>query len=90
MICPNCSEKTEAIKSLISKGEILTGCQKCLTPQLQKGSGTNHSHFKRVQQTKFRRELTQPVAPREYISAFGADAARERGYTDEQIRKFSN
>lgn len=90
MICSNCQSETGSIKSIISNGTILTGCDKCLTGQrLQKGNDNSSKYYKREQQTKFRKELTQPFEPREFIKAYGHEAARSRGMSDEFIRKNS-
>ena len=89
MICPNCKEESDSLKSVIRKGTLLTGCGKCLSTSLQHGTETTHGYYKRQQQTQYRRELTQPVDPREYIKAYGVDGARNRGMSDETIRKYS-
>lgn len=77
------------MRSVIAHGKILEGCDKCLSSQLQQGSGTTAAYYKREQQTKFRKELTQPVAPREFIQAYGHEVARSYGMSDEFIRKNS-
>jgi ribosome-binding protein aMBF1 (putative translation factor) len=89
MICIKCDRKCNSIKSVIVSGSIIEGCENCISSNLQKGSGTTAAYYKREQQTKFRRDLTQPVEPREYIKAFGVDAARAKGFNDETIRKYS-
>lgn len=90
MICITCGSETDSVKSIVARNRILTGCPNCLQSQLQHGTDTAHKYFKREQQTKFRRELTQPIEPREFIKAYGVDKARERGYNDDTIRKYSS
>lgn len=53
----------------------------------QQGNQSSAEYYRREQKTKFRRELTQRVEPREYIKAYGVQGARDKGFTDEQIRK---
>jgi hypothetical protein len=87
MICNNCKKNTDSIKSIVSKSEILTGCPNCLPGQLQMGSGTNAQYYKREQQNKFRRELTQPTEPREFIKAYPERA--QQMYGEKTLRKYS-
>jgi len=87
MICTNCHKKTDLIRSIIAKGKILSGCSSCLDSQLQQGAETTNKYYKREQQTKYRRELTQRVDPREFIKAY-PKRAREL-YDDETMRKYS-
>lgn len=89
MICSNCGNKTDSLKSIIVKGEIISGCSKCLGSGLQKSNDRTAKYYKQEQQRKFKRELTQHIEPREFIQAFGVEKARERGFSDEDIRKNS-
>lgn len=89
MICPNCHKKTDILKSVIIKGVILNGCPLCLDAGLQKANDRSAKYYKQEQQRKFRKELVQHVDQREFIQAYGVEAARNRGYSEADIRKYS-
>lgn len=82
--CPTCHNKG-TVRTVIRNGNIFEGCDMCLPSQLQKGDSAAFN--RRFQQTEYRKELTQPNQPREFIQAY-PDIARER-YDDETYRKFS-
>lgn len=71
--------------SSLKNGKIYTGCDLCLPSLLQKGNSAAFN--RRWQQAEYRREITQPLNPREFIKAY-PDVAREK-YDDETYRKFS-
>lgn len=75
--CPN-------NKAVISKGKLVKGCDICLPTKIQQGDTAKY--YRREQQLKFRRDITQ-ANQKEYVRAYGADAAREAGWSEEQIRK---
>lgn len=89
MTCPSCKRKTDTLRSVIIKGEIISGCSFCLGSNLQKGNDRSAKYYKQEQQRKFKKELIQPIDQRDFISAYGVQAARDRGYSEEDIRKFS-
>jgi hypothetical protein len=89
VICTNCGKETDALKSIIVKGEIKSGCSFCLGSNLQKANDRSAKYYKQEQQRKFKRELVQHVDQREFIQVYGAEKAREKGFSDEDIRKYS-
>lgn len=68
-------------------GKLFEGCPLCLPSKLQQGNSA--AYDRQWQRTHYRRDLTQPNDPQNFVKAFGADVAREHGYTEEQIRKYS-
>lgn len=65
----------------------MRGCDVCLASKLQQGDmAAGHRRF---QQREYRKDLVQPNEPRDFVRAYGADRARENGFSDEQIRKYS-
>lgn len=73
--------------SIISKGKIYTGCELDVH---KIETGEYSAKFNREWQKKhYRKELSQPNEPQKFVKAFGADKAREYGYSEEQIRKYS-
>lgn len=74
-------------KSVIRDGELVTGCDVCLTPKLSKGNSA--AERRRWQQAEYRKALVQPVDARNYIKAYGVDKARAEGFSDAAIRKYS-
>lgn len=77
----NCPKNKTSIRS----SKLYTGCEYCLPQQLQQGDSANFN--RRYQQTTYRKELTQPVDPRNFIKAY-PDKAREM-YGDDTLRKYS-
>jgi hypothetical protein len=68
--------------------KIATGCEHCLGSQIKKGS-ENAAKFNRDwQQKEYRKDITQPNDP-SFIKAYGAEQARERGWSESDIRKHS-
>lgn len=73
--------------SIISKGKIYTGCELDVH---KIETGEYSAKFNREwQKTNYRRELIQPNQPRQFVKAVGAQRARENGYSEDQIRKYS-
>lgn len=72
---------------VLRSGELVTGCEACVSHALSQGNSA--AERRRWQKAEYRRELTQPVDPRNYIKAYGVEHAREQGFTDEVIRKYS-
>lgn len=89
MICDNCGKKTDTLRSVIVKGQIMSGCALCLGSGIQKANDRSAKYYKQEQQRKFKKELIQPIDQRDFISAYGVQAARDRGYSEADIRKFS-
>lgn len=74
--------------SVISKGNILIGCEVCIGSKIE--TSEYSAKFNREwQKAHYRRELTQPNQPRQFVKALGANKAREHGYSEEQIRRYS-
>lgn len=72
--------------SIIRAGKLHKGCEQCISTKVQQGdtAAFNRRHM----QTQFRKDLVQPVDPRNYIKAYGAQGARDYGMSDETIRKY--
>lgn len=74
--------------SIISKGKIYTGCELDVGKSIE--TGEYSAKFNReYQKAHYRRELAQPNEPHKFVKALGADKAREHGYSEDQIRKYS-
>lgn len=80
--CPKCGQPTDAIRSIIKHGKILTGCNTCLPQQLQQGdSAAFERHWQKIE---YRRDITQPNQP-EFARAYPEEFRRLHG--DELYRK---
>ena len=86
MVCPSCNQPTDSVKSVIARGLILTGCDKCL-PTLVKGTDLAAAGHRRHDQRKYAQDLVQPFE-KDFAKLYGADNAREYGWTDEDLRKY--
>lgn len=79
----NCPKNLAAIRD----GRVVSGCELCLsTRKLQGGSAGYERNWQR---REYARDIVQPNQPNEYVRAQGAAKAREAGYTEEMIRRYS-
>lgn len=75
-------------KAIVHQGKIYTGCEACVFNTIP--TGEYSAKFNREwQKGHYRRELTQPNQPNQFVKALGAEKAREHGYSEDQIRKYS-
>lgn len=86
--CSICNREVEVIKAVRRNGKFIEGCERCLSNQ-HSMSGDSAAYNRNWQRVNFRKDLVQPNQPYEYVKAYGADKARESGYRDDQIRKYS-
>lgn len=73
--------------AIIRAGKVVTGCEVCIG--LKQNQGLSASYERNYQRREYAADIVQPNQPREFLKANGADVAREHGYTDETIRKYS-
>lgn len=83
--CPTCHEQARSIKSIIARGEIMTGCEKCLHT-LRKGHEGAAKYNRSRQREDYRADIVQPNMPRDYAKVY-PEQAREI-YTEEQMRRY--
>ena len=89
MNCENCGEKTDQVKAIIKGGKAYKGCDVCLPAQLVQGNEHAAKYTRDRQREDYRRDITQPNQGRDYLKAYGIEAARNRGWSEELIRKLS-
>lgn len=87
--CENCKLETDQQKTIINGGKLFRGCDLCMPALLQQGTAGAAKYYRDRQKEDYRRDLVQPNQGREYIKAYGVSAARDRGWSDELIRKLS-
>lgn len=87
MICINCKRETTSQKTIIRKGEIVNGCDYCLSESLQKANELSAAHNRSAQRAEYRKDITQPWDSRAYTKAYPEDARKRFG--DDIARKFS-
>lgn len=73
--------------SVLRHGVLLIGCPVCINSPVQQGDSA--AFYRRAQQVQYRRELVQPNQPEQFVKAHGVVKAREFGYSEDQIRKYS-
>lgn len=76
--------------TVIRRGELVTGCEVCVgNPSV--ASGANAKHQREWQKKQYRGDTLQPVPSqaRDFVRHNGADKAREWGYSEADIRKYS-
>lgn len=81
------SHECKKTTSVLRNGRLITGCDKCLSSNVQQGDSA--AFYRRAQKIDYRRDLVQPNMPDQFVKAFGADKAREHGYSEDQIRHYS-
>lgn len=75
-------------KTIVYQGKLYTGCEQDVGNKIPTGEFS--AKFNREwQKSHYRKELTQPNQPGQFVRAFGADKAREHGYSESMIRKYS-
>lgn len=75
-------------KAVIQGNQIIRGCDVCLPQKLSRANELAASHRRAYQQREYARDIVQPFEPG-YVKARGIEAAREKGWSDEAIRRFS-
>jgi len=87
MSCPRCNTQSATVKTIIRGGQLVECCENCMNFHV-KPNELAAQHRRSSQQKEYRRDITQPFESG-YVKARGIEAAREKGWTDEQIRKHS-
>lgn len=87
--CPNCHREVDQIKSVIVRNAIQTGCDACIHT-LTQGNDLAAQNHRVYDRREHRRSIVQPLEHAEYLQAYGADKAREEGFSEEMIRKYGH
>lgn len=72
-------------RAFIRGGKVVVGCDDCMEAKRQ---GLAAKYERDWQRREYARDLVQPNQPDRFVKAYGAEAARKAGYSDEQIRKY--
>lgn len=72
--------------AFIRGSEVVKGCEICLSSKQAQGVSANYE--RNWQRREYAKDMVQPNQPDQFVRAYGADKAREAGYSDEQIRKY--
>lgn len=80
----NCPENL----AVVAGGKIIKGCEVCIEVNKQM-QGVSANYERNSQRREYAKDMVQPNQPNEFVRAYGADKAREHGYSEEQIRKYS-
>lgn len=75
--------------SIIKHGKIYKGCGICLSSNTKMSSEFSAKGSREWAKKEYRKDLLQPNQPKDFVRAYGADTAREYGYSESQIRKYS-
>lgn len=86
MICPTCRHEATRLRSVIVSGSILSGCERCIASQSVSGTELAAKSSREWQKREYEKDLVQPNDPR-FAKAYGADRAKEYGWTDDELRK---
>lgn len=87
MTCPNCNSKVDSIKSVIKKGKILIGCDRCIHNLIQ-GNPNAAKYHREQMKREHAKDIVQPIE-KDYAKAYGIEAAREAGWDEFRLRKYS-
>lgn len=88
MKCPICPREVDRLLSGIKNGKVVSErCERCLNsiPSHAELAGNNERTWQRREYAK---DIIQP-SEEGFAKAYGAEAARDRGWSDEEIRKFT-
>jgi hypothetical protein len=83
--CKNCGKPTDHLRTVAQNGQILRGCDLCIT-QVQQGHEGASKFDREWQKKQYRRELTQPN-DKSYAKAYPEKAREEWG--DNTFRKYA-
>lgn len=86
MTCPTCNKPTDSIKTVLKRGELVTGCENCLHLTTPHGQNDIAKHNRQADYRANAQDIVQPFEQRAYLKARGIDAARKAGASDEEIR----
>lgn len=89
MKCIACGLETDYMDTVVYRGKLIEGCPSCLEDDLQQGNSSVARENREAMKRNYRKDLVQKNMPREYIRAFGIRKAREDGFSEEQLRKYS-
>ncbi len=73
-------------KAVILHGQVVECCDRC-QDSLTHPNELAANHRRNYQRREYAQDIAQPFE-KDYVKARGIEAAREKGWTDEQIRKF--
>lgn len=79
----DCPQNLAAIRG----GRVVSGCELCLSARKLQGGSAGYERS--WQKRQYARDIVQPNQPEQYVRAQGAAKAREAGYTEAMIRKYS-
>lgn len=86
MTCPTCSQSANSLRSIIHNGQIVEGCANCLDVKPNHGQNDIAKYNRQRDYDDHRQDLVQPLEGADYIHARGIEKAREKGFSDEDIR----
>ena len=87
MKCVNCHKACLSQKSVVHHGDIIIGCENCYSTLVQ-GNELAANHTREAMKRTYAQDIVQPIHPREFIKAYGAEKSKEF-YSEDLIRKFS-
>ncbi len=87
-ICPICKKRVDILRSAVKGGAYVSErCDSCLASFGGFADGAR-AFARNWDKREHARSLVQPFEP-EFIKAYGADKAREKGWNDDAIRRYS-
>lgn len=85
--CPSCKRQSVSNKTVIKHGQLISGCEACIDSLVQ-GTENARSYDRRTMVRDNAKDLVQPFN-KDFVKAYGVEKAREHGWSDNAIRKFS-
>lgn len=87
MICTNCHQSCTSMKTIIKYNNLLNGCEHCINSLIQ-----GHEFARKYDRDRmvrdYQQDLVQPFE-KDFAKLYGADKAREAGWNEESIRKYT-
>lgn len=89
MKCPVCKKEVDTLRSAVKDGVYVSKrCDSCLA-SFNGFAGGARAFARNWDRREHARSLVQPFEGEAYVKAYGADKAKEAGFSEEAIRKYS-
>lgn len=85
--CTNCKQPCISHKTVIRHNKVYSGCENCIHSLVQ-GQEFARKYDRDRMVRDYQQDLVQPFE-KDYVKLYGADKARENGWDEASIRKYS-
>jgi hypothetical protein len=83
--CPTCHKQAQTVRTVIRRGQLVTGCKNCTHTTTQQPHALAAKNRREQQKKDYRKDLAQPSQKRAWAEAY-PEQAREM-WGDDEFRK---